>query len=64
MANIGLYELIIPSIILLFLIFGAKRLPQIARSIADSIVEFRKGLSEGSSSSSDIGHTPDGREDE
>ena len=41
--NIGTSELLIISIILLIL-FGAKRLPALARSIGMGINEFKKGL--------------------
>ena len=42
-ALIGPYEWIIPAVIILFLLFGAKRLPEIARSIGRALVEFKKG---------------------
>ena len=43
MPNIGIPELIIILIILL-LIFGAKKLPELAKSIGSSAKELRKGL--------------------
>lgn len=43
MPNIGIPELIIILVILL-LIFGAKKLPELARSIGSSAKELRKGL--------------------
>lgn len=32
---------------ILFLLFGAKRLPQLARSVGQSLTGFKKGLKEG-----------------
>ncbi len=46
MFGIGMPELIVILIILL-LVFGATRLPQIARSLGKSIGEFKKGMREG-----------------
>jgi sec-independent protein translocase protein TatA len=43
MGRIGLPELIVIFVILL-LLFGATRLPQIAKSIGESIKEFKKGI--------------------
>lgn len=43
----GSTELIIILVIIL-LLFGAKKLPEMARSIGKSSGEFKKGLSEGS----------------
>lgn len=42
----GIPELIIILVVLL-LLFGAKRLPEIARSVGKSSKEFKKGLREG-----------------
>ncbi|MCM8823342.1 MAG: twin-arginine translocase TatA/TatE family subunit [Candidatus Omnitrophica bacterium] len=44
MGRIGFSELIVILLILL-LLFGASRLPQIARALGESIKEFKKGLS-------------------
>ena len=41
--NIGNTEIIIIAIVLLVL-FGGKKLPELARGIADSIKEFRKAF--------------------
>jgi sec-independent protein translocase protein TatA len=44
-ANFGPTELIIILVIIL-LLFGAKKLPEMARSLGKSSSEFKKGLSE------------------
>ncbi|HEX8559394.1 MAG TPA: twin-arginine translocase TatA/TatE family subunit [Pyrinomonadaceae bacterium] len=49
MPNIGITELIIILVILL-LLFGSSRLPQLARGMGKSINEFKKGIGEGGSS--------------
>ena len=48
-SNLGAPELLIILVIIL-LIFGASRLPDIARSLGKSSSEFKKGLKEGSQS--------------
>ncbi|HOV22083.1 MAG TPA: twin-arginine translocase TatA/TatE family subunit [Candidatus Ratteibacteria bacterium] len=45
MFNIGAGELILILLIIL-LLFGAKRLPEIGRSIGKALGEFKKGLKE------------------
>jgi sec-independent protein translocase protein TatA len=52
MPNIGITELIIILVILL-LLFGSSRLPQLARGMGKSINEFKKGISEGGSAEAD-----------
>ena len=42
--NIGATELIIIAVILLIL-FGGKKLPELGRGIGDAIKEFKKALS-------------------
>ncbi len=43
--NIGLPELLV-ILLLVLLLFGAKRLPEIARGLGTSIQEFKKGVKE------------------
>jgi sec-independent protein translocase protein TatA len=43
MPNIGVPELVVILVILL-LLFGAKKLPELARSIGDSAKELRKSI--------------------
>lgn len=43
MGNIGIPELLL-VLFLVLLLFGAKRLPQIARSIGKSMKEFKSGM--------------------
>ena len=48
--GLGMQELIIVLVILL-LLFGSTRLPQLARGMGKSIREFKKGVSEGEDAS-------------
>lgn len=52
MGRLGWPELIIVLVVVL-LLFGAARLPAIARSIGSSAKEFRKGLDEGATEDDD-----------
>ncbi len=45
MGNIGMPELILILVIIL-LLFGARRLPEIGRSLGRALGEFKKGLQE------------------
>jgi sec-independent protein translocase protein TatA len=63
---IGQLELII-ILVVVFLIFGAKRLPDIAKSIGKGIREFRKALEgrdaeEGKNGKPPAGGSEDGKE--
>lgn len=40
-------------LVVLVLLFGAKKLPELARSVGRSTSEFKKGMSEGSSEASE-----------
>ena len=44
--NIGSWEIILVLVVVMFL-FGARRLPDLARSIGASAKEFRRGLEDG-----------------
>ena len=43
--GLGIWEIVILAGILL-LLFGAKKLPELARSMGSSITQFKKGLSD------------------
>jgi len=60
MGTLGWPELLIVLVVVLVL-FGASRLPKLARSLGDSMRELRKGLEEGESESSERAaeETPD-----
>jgi sec-independent protein translocase protein TatA len=45
MFGLGMMELVVIGAII-FLLFGAKRLPQLGRSMGESITNFKKGLKE------------------
>jgi len=44
--NLGLTEILV-ILLVLILLFGAKRIPDLARSLGKSITEFKKGRKEG-----------------
>jgi sec-independent protein translocase protein TatA len=48
--NLGLPEILV-ILLVLILLFGAKRIPDLARSLGKSLSEFKKGREEGASDS-------------
>ena len=63
MPNIGITELIIILVILL-LLFGSSRLPQLARGMGKSINEFKKGIGEGTSAAESEREVADARREQ
>ncbi|HSJ51469.1 MAG TPA: twin-arginine translocase TatA/TatE family subunit [Actinomycetota bacterium] len=45
--------------VVLVLLFGAKKLPELARSVGKSTSEFKKGISEGAADSEEAGTSDD-----
>lgn len=45
--RVGIGELILFLLVVLFLIYGAKRLPEFARALGQSLSAFKKGKEEG-----------------
>jgi sec-independent protein translocase protein TatA len=58
MGSFGVPELLIVLGIVL-LLFGAKKLPDLARSLGKSTKEFKKGLQEGETDRDPVESTPD-----
>jgi sec-independent protein translocase protein TatA len=52
-------ELII-ILVVLVLLFGARKLPELARSLGASAKEFRKGIAEGANDDTDVEATGSG----
>ena len=52
MDTVGPWELLI-IVVVLVAVFGANRLPKMARGLGEGIREFKKGISEASSSTAD-----------
>ncbi|MCE7936810.1 twin-arginine translocase TatA/TatE family subunit [Candidatus Saccharibacteria bacterium CPR2] len=61
MFNLGWQELLI-ILLILVLIFGAKKLPELMRSVGRSAGEFKKGVEEGQSESDKNKSTTKGNE--
>ena len=53
MPNLGGGELILVLVVVV-LLFGAKKLPDLARSLGASTKEFRKGIEEGSKDDEEV----------
>ncbi|HKN80755.1 MAG TPA: twin-arginine translocase TatA/TatE family subunit [Actinomycetota bacterium] len=50
---------IVGIVALIVFLFGAKKLPDLARSLGKSSSEFKKGMSEGASGTEDTGTSDD-----
>ncbi|MDP8959205.1 MAG: twin-arginine translocase TatA/TatE family subunit [Actinomycetota bacterium] len=57
MGKVGLPELIVILVVLL-LLFGARKLPDLARSLGASAKEFRRGLDQGKEKEEDEDRVP------
>ncbi len=60
--NLGGPEILIILVVVLFL-FGAKKLPELARSLGASAKEFKKGVDDGGTASEDESESEDTSED-
>jgi len=58
MRNFGMTEIVL-ILLALVLLFGARRIPELARSIGRSLSEFKKGRKEGEQSEDDKKKTPE-----
>ena len=61
--NLGTGEVIIIVIVVL-LLFGAKRIPELARSVGKGVSSFKQGLNEAMKDSSDDSKAADSAKDE
>lgn len=55
--NLGLTEILV-ILLVIILLFGAKRIPDLARSLGKSITEFKKGRKEGLTEGDDEADPP------
>jgi len=55
--NLGLPEILV-ILLVLILLFGAKRIPDLARSLGKSLSEFKKGREEGEADEGEGGEKP------
>lgn len=53
--NVGMGELLVILVIVL-IVFGAKRVPEVARGLGRSIKAFKEGMEEGQSSTKSDNH--------
>ncbi|GMR02265.1 MAG: hypothetical protein BMS9Abin20_0593 [Acidimicrobiia bacterium] len=60
--NLGGPEILIILVVVLFL-FGAKKLPELARSLGASAKEFKKGVDDGATAGEDEAESEDTSED-
>ncbi len=63
MGKLGTIELILILVVLL-LLFGAKRIPEIARSVGRAMNQFRKGLKEADISADEDEKKDDGKKEQ
>ena len=63
MFGLGYQELLIILVIVLIL-FGANRLPELARSLGSSVKEFKKGVNEAKAEDTTSATTPARKEEE
>ena len=60
MGGLGAPELLI-ILVIFMLIFGAAKLPKLARSLGESSKEFKKGLAEGANAADEEQTKPDAK---
>jgi sec-independent protein translocase protein TatA len=60
MFGLGIWELVL-ILIIVVVIFGASRLPQLGKGLGEGITNFREGLSKGSKDDKALPKSPDDR---